>query len=113
VRNLFRHSKDATAAFAARQAVNSKLRGIGELTSLSIDSENKKIHALLELAGELEPIEIEISKYRLDHGASDARLTIEEATASREWLATALQEYVVGETFPVPARAARLLKLLG
>jgi hypothetical protein len=112
VRNLLRRSKDATAAFAARQAVNSKLRGIGEMTGLSIDSKNGKIHALLELAGEIEPIKIEITKYRLIQEKSGARLTIEEATASREWLATALRQFVVGRTFPLPARVAGLLKFL-
>jgi hypothetical protein len=41
-----------------------------------------------------------------------AELTIEAATASRQWMDVALQQFVVGQTFPVPAKAEALLKLL-
>jgi hypothetical protein len=66
----------------------------------------------LELVGEAEPIEVEITKYNLENNDSGARLTIEEATASREWLAVALREFVVGRSIEVPAKAVALLKLL-
>ena len=66
----------------------------------------------LELVGEAEPIEVEITKYNLKNKDSGARLTIEEGTASREWLAVALREFVVGRTIDIPAKAGALLKLL-
>ena len=66
----------------------------------------------LELLGEAEPIEVEITKYSLKNKDSAARLTIEEATASREWLSVALREFVVGRTIDIPAKAGALLKLL-
>jgi hypothetical protein len=66
----------------------------------------------LELAGETEPIEIDITQYRLRSGDRGARLTIDAATASRPWLDTALREFVIGETFPIPAKAEALLRLL-
>jgi hypothetical protein len=112
VRSFFQRSKDATIGFAARVAINSKLRGIGEMTELSIDTKNKKVWVRLELAGEVEPIEIEITSYRLRSNDGGAQLTIEAATASRQWMDVALQQFVVGQTFPVPAKAEALLKLL-
>ena len=82
------------------------------MTELSIDTKKRRIRVRLELLGEAEPIEVEITKYNLKNKDSGARLTIEEATASREWLAVALREFVVGQTINLPAKAGALLKLL-
>jgi len=112
VRGFLRRSKDATLAFTARVAVNTKLKGIGEMTELSIDTKKRRVRVHLELVGEAEPIEVEITKYNLKNKESGARLTIEEATASREWLNVALREFVVGRTIEIPAKAVALLKLL-
>jgi len=112
VRTFLRRSKDATLAFTARLASNSWLKGIGEMTELSIDTKKRRVRVRLELLGEAEPIEVEITKYNLKNKDSGARLTIEEATASREWLAVALREFVVGRTIDIPAKAGALLKLL-
>ena len=112
MRAFLRRSKEATLAFTARVAVNSKLKGIGEMTELSIDTKKRRVRVHLELVGEAEPIEVEITKYNLKNKESGARLTIEEATASREWLNVALREFVVGRTIKIPPKAGALLKLL-
>ena len=112
-RSFFQRSKDATVGFAARVAINAKLRGIGEMTELSIDTKNKRIRLRLDLIGEHEPIEIDVTRYRLrSNDERGARLTIEAVRASRPWLDVALQEFVVGQTFPLPPKATALLKLL-
>ena len=82
------------------------------MTELSIDTKKRRVRVRLELLGEAEPIEVEITKYNLKNKDSGARLTIEEATASREWLAVALREFVVGRTIDIPAKAGVVLKLL-
>ena len=82
------------------------------MTELSIDTKKRRVLVRLELIGEAEPIEIEIVKYHLKTKEGVAKLTIEEATASRPWLAAALQEFVVGETLSIPKKAAAILKLL-
>ena len=82
------------------------------MTELSIDTKKRRIRVRLELLGEAEPIEVEITKYNFKNKDSGARLTIEEATASREWLAVALREFVVGQSINLPAKAGALLKLL-
>jgi hypothetical protein len=112
VQNLFRKSKDVTIAAAARFAVNVRLRGIGQMTELSIDTKERRVFARIELIGEAEPIEIEIVRYSLKIKENVTKLTIEEATASRPWITAALQEFVVGETFTIPKKAAAILKLL-
>lgn len=82
------------------------------MTELSIDTKRKRLRVRLELVGENEPIDIEITKYKLRSNDRGTKLLIEEATASREWLNVALREFVVGESFPVPSKVEGLLKLL-
>jgi len=93
-------------------AVNTKLRGIGQMTELSIDTKTRRVVVRLELVGEAEPIEIEIVRYNLKTKENATKLTIEEARASRPWITAALEEFVVGETLSIPKKAAAVLKLL-
>ena len=112
LRDVLHRSKDATLAFTTRVAINAKLRSIGEMTELLIDTKAKKVCLRLELLGEKEPIDVEILRYSLKEKAGTTHITIEEVTSSREWLTVALREFVVGQDFPIPAKAAAVLKLL-
>ena len=82
------------------------------MTEFTIDTKKKKIHLRLELLGEPEPIEIEITRYNLKAKGDQAQLTIKEAKASREWLSVTMRELVVGRSFTVPAAAGAVLKVL-
>jgi hypothetical protein len=112
LRNVLHRSKDATLAFALRRATNANLRSIGEMTELSIDTKTKRVRVRLELLGEKEPIDVEILRYSLKEKGETTYITIEEVTSSREWLAVALREFVVGQDLAIPARAGAVLKLL-
>ena len=112
VRGLLRGSKDAALAFGARTFFNTRLRRIGEMTELSIDTKKRAIRVRLDLAGEATPIEIHVKKYELKRSGTGSRLTIVDATASREWLDEALREFVVGRSYTIPASAGAVLKLL-
>ena len=85
---------------------------MGQMTELLIDTKNKRVRARVELLGETEPIEVEILRYSLKEKGAATYITIEEATSSREWLTTALREFVVGQDLPIPAKAGAVLKLL-
>ena len=82
------------------------------MTELKIDTKKKRLRFQVELAGEPEPITIEIARYHLKTKGDRAQIVIEEATASREWLSIALREFVVGRSFAVPSAAGALLKVL-
>lgn len=99
-------------AFTTRVAINTKLRSIGEMTELSIDTKKKLIRVRLELLGESEPIDVEILRYSLKEKGETTYITIEEVTSSREWLTLALREFVVGQDLALPAKAVAVLKLL-
>jgi len=93
-------------------AINTKLRGIGEMTELSIDTKKKQVRVRLELLGEKEPIDVEIIRYRLKVKGESTHIMIEEVTSSRQWLTVALREFVVGQDLALPDKAAALLQLL-
>jgi hypothetical protein len=112
LRDALHRSKDATLGFTVRFAINTKLRSIGQMTELSIDTRNKRLRVRLELVGEHQPIDIDILRYSLKEKGETSYITVEEATASREWLTVALREFVVGHDFPIPAKAGAVLKLL-
>jgi hypothetical protein len=98
--------------FTARVAINTKLRAIGEMTELSIDTKNKRVRVRLELVGEKEPIDVEILRYSLKDKDERTYITIEEVTSSREWLTAALREFIVGQDLAIPAKAGAVLRLL-
>ena len=112
MRDVLHRSKDATLAFTARVAINTKLRSIGQMTELLIDTKNKRVRARVDLLGENEPIELEILRYSVKEKGETTYITVEEATSSREWLTAALREFVVGQDLPIPAKAGAVLKLL-
>jgi hypothetical protein len=109
---LFHHPKDSALAATARTFLNVKLRGIGKVTELSIDTKKKSLRVQVDLVGEAEPIEIRIVKYSIKQKSGELSLVIEDATASREWLAVALREFVIGQSISLPGKAGALLKLL-
>jgi hypothetical protein len=109
---VFHRSKDATLAFTARVAINTKLRAIGKMTEISIDTKKQRVRMRLELLGEKDPIDVEVLRYSLKGKGDSTRITIEEATSSREWLTAALREFIVGKDFAIPAKAGAVLKLL-
>jgi HSP20 family molecular chaperone IbpA len=92
--------------------INSKLRGIGEMTELSIDTKKKRVRVRLELVGEKESIDVEIIRYSLKVKGESTYMTIEEATSSRQWVTVALREFIVGQDLAVPAKAVAFLQLL-
>ena len=65
-----------------------------------------------ELAGEDKPIEIHVNEYSLERRSDGATLTIVDAVASREWLTEVLRQFVIGQSFTIPDRAAAILNLL-
>jgi hypothetical protein len=99
-------------AFTARVAINAKLRSIGEMTELSIDTKKKLIRLRLELLGENAPIDVEILRYSLKEKGETTYITIEEATSSREWVTVALREFIIGQDVALPAKVSAVLKLL-
>jgi hypothetical protein len=88
-------------------------RYIKRMLELSVDRENKKLHALVELVGEEKPISIDIQyEIVLNESMNEARLKAKSISISREWLDRVGQEFV-GQEFRIEGESsARLIKLV-
>jgi hypothetical protein len=95
-----------------RHALNKKLRHIGEITELSLNTKKCCVSLVIELAGEDEAVEIEIERYSIRRNENSASVVIEKASASREWLDAALEDFVIGRRFPIPPMAAEWIDML-
>ena len=82
------------------------------MTELSIDTKKRAFRVRLDLVGEAEPIEIDVRRYGLKRQGDDVTFAVVDATASRKWVAEALRQFVVGQSFAIPAKAGAALKLL-
>jgi hypothetical protein len=109
---LIHSSKDAALAFAAERFINARLRAIGEVTRLSLNTSDHTAHLRLTLHGESEPVDIGFSNVAVERAKNGALVTVGHAVASREWLSGALSEFVVGCAFPISRHAGLVLRLM-
>jgi hypothetical protein len=77
---------DQPIAWLARRWLNSKLRKIGCMSKLSIDSARKTVTVELDLEGEVTPITLTIENYRVIPGQGETFLEVGTVTTSRKWL---------------------------
>ncbi len=99
--------KDGAFESAAKYYLNQKISSFGKVTQLTIDRDAKRAFVQAELDGEVSPISVEVGRYDLVERDGAAFVTVREVRASREWIGKALQQYVVGHEFKLPASAAR------
>jgi hypothetical protein len=113
IRALMRGSKDAALSFAARSVINARLRTIGEVTDLSLDTASRSLRLRVTLLGESEPVDIHVRHYDIHRSGDSVMLTLVDASASREWLTAALDEFVVGRPLSISRKAGLAVRLLG
>jgi hypothetical protein len=88
-------------------------RYIKRMLELSVDRENKKVHAVLELHGEEKPISVD-ARYEIviDDTMDGASIKADMISVSREWIDAIAQEFV-GQEFRIEGKnAARMIKLV-
>lgn len=103
--------KDRTVSLAARKLLAAPLAPYGEMLNLQLDSQTKTLSLELLLKGEAEPVRLTLTGYEILEG-NPPRLRVGGATASREWLAVLLNQFVVGHPVELPANFAPVLRLL-
>ena len=82
------------------------------MLELSIDRENKRVRALVELVGEEKPIAVEAQYDIFINDAQDeVRFIANDISVSREWIDLVAQEFI-GQEFSIEGKnAARWIKL--
>lgn len=102
-------ARDRAAEAAAGAYLRRKMQGFGELRQLQIDSRQKTIMLEVMLKGEVSPVQLTILSYEVVRRGDEAYVRLRKIAASREWLGTALNQYLVGQEFKVPAAIASML----
>ena len=83
------------------------------MLELSVDRENKKLHALVELVGEEKPIAVDVQYEILINETMDkASLKANSISVSREWIDLIAQEFVGQEFHMEGKNSARIIKLV-
>jgi len=82
------------------------------MLELSVDRENKKVRALVELVGEEKPIAAE-AQYEIfiNETKDEVRFKANSISVSREWIDLVAREFI-GQEFLIEGKnAARIIKL--
>lgn len=85
---------------------NSLLRPYGKATSLKLNSSEKSASVVLDLKGENEPVEIQITRYELQQDAGKVFIILQGVNTSREWLTTLAREHLINKRLELPPQAA-------
>jgi hypothetical protein len=107
-----RGSKDAALAMAMRAFLNARLRTVGEITELSLNTAERRSHMRVALRGERRPVDVSVRSYTVDEADGQHWLTILDAGASCAWLEGMVRHFAVGHPFPLSPTAARVLRVL-
>jgi hypothetical protein len=88
-------------------------RYIKRMLELSVDRENRKLHALVELHGEEKPIAVDVEYEIVINDTMDgARIKANSISVSREWIDLIAKEFV-GQEFHIEGKnSARIIKLV-
>ena len=88
-------------------------RYIKRMLELSVDRENKKLHALVEPVGEEKPIAVDIRyEISINETKDEAWIKANSISVSREWIDLIAQEFV-GQEFHIEGKnSARIIKLV-
>jgi hypothetical protein len=100
---------DPAREWAARQYFNHQYSNFGVMTTLQIDSANKKATLDLELKGETQPLWVTIDRYELTTVGEKTFLEIKELTTSREWINVLAKEFFEDRKFEVPEAVKAVL----
>jgi hypothetical protein len=112
IKSWLREKKDDTITFFLTRALQPQIAPYGELINLKLDSGAHTVRLEVLLKGETESISVWIDHYQLITDGTGTYLTIERATASREWMTVLCQNWLRGTRFPIPEKYASLAKML-
>jgi hypothetical protein len=110
---ILRDAKDKLMSVVLRTVINNVIRDLGSLSQLSIDTINKGITVVVNLKGEVQPIEFNVFRYEIIHDDDKFFLSFKEVRASREWINILIDKYLTIRRIELPnsvvGKAAELL----
>jgi hypothetical protein len=112
IADWLRRKKDSTSSFFVERALQTFLWDYGRMLNLKLDSRQKTVQCEVLLKGETHPITLDVHQYEILTEAAGTFVVIRKASASREWLAVVLENFVCGKKFPVPENYANILRMI-
>ena len=106
--------KRPITSFLLRAYLNHEFKRLGHMTNLSIDSANKSLSLTADLAGEKEPITVQM-RYHLEEQDGRLYLTPQDVQCSREWLTVLAEQMLKSQHLRVevpPGIASTAVKIL-
>jgi hypothetical protein len=104
--------KDKALSLAIKKAINYKLKEIGEMLSLKLDSKEKPLDMEVMLEGEKEPLKVHIGNYTIDLEDGNYYLNIKDIATSRVWINTLIGQYFSQNRFEIPEECAKMLMMV-
>ena len=104
--------KDKALSLGVKQAVNYKLKEIGEMLKFNLDSERKTIELEILLDGEKETLHVTIHHYAIMQEGDKHFLVAKKIITSRKWMNTMAEQYLAGKKLEIPNEYASMLKLV-
>lgn len=104
--------KDAGSGVAVEKWLERELAPYGQLLGFQLNSREKSIRLNVHLKGEVHNVEIDIQRYEVVQQGGRDYIIVRQASASREWLRAAAQNFLVGRMIEIPAQYAGLAKMV-
>ena len=94
---------DSLAGWGVREYCNHHYQSLGNMTTLQIDSTNKRASLDLELKGETQPLHVTIGGPRVEQpGQQNATASKSKFSTSREWINVLARRFSKNKKFEVP-----------
>jgi hypothetical protein len=107
---MFARMKDMAVAMAAKVWLTPYVEEFGEIQSIEVDSESRRLTAVLLLKGEEEPVRLTVGGITLLGEGADSRLVLKHFSASKEWVAVLANRYLADRPFRVSEKVGTALQ---
>jgi hypothetical protein len=104
--------KDSSVSLVAEKLLQEYVEPYGSLRSFSLNSRQNAASFEVLLKGETEPITVDVQEYQLIQDSTGSYVAVTRVNASREWLTSLLQDFVVGRRLAIPRKYASYAKML-
>lgn len=82
----------------------------GKMIEIKFNPKEKHLFARLELAGEENPIEVEITDYELEDSGESTKLIVKEARVDRRWIQLLIGDLLIDKPISLPADKVKLIR---
>ena len=106
---ILQKGKESFLTAAAKSFFNQQFSRYGKLQELELDTESKRIRAVVLPDGEERPIEVKLADYKIERGADGTFFVPGQVEVNRPWLQALYNDLGAGQRIPVPSSIAAFI----